>query len=227
MANNSKTTIWIATHPQWFKVCATLLPTMLQDCRSRDLDDTVWTNSSNLRLSIYELDMPLLQSTVAISFATLNFEVLKSQAPRYPVLWSSRVNDLLPPVSLNLWLGFPLQLRPSRITNLKSSPLLTGYLPEWKICWHVFFPIDDYASTSRLWPPQPDQRSYDSFDQRPRSSPSLRALPPLLSFGVLDLASHVLLRIDSSHRFGFPSFRNLKCQTLPPSNDFYPGTIIC
>jgi hypothetical protein len=68
------------------------------------------------------------QSMVEITFMILGFRHLKYQTSLLSVLQSSGVNDLFPAVSLNLWLGSPLRIRPSGLSVLKSSPLLTGYL---------------------------------------------------------------------------------------------------
>jgi hypothetical protein len=93
-----KTTVWIAAHPQCFKVRTTPVPAMLRDRRSRDLDDTARTDGSDLRLSNLRTRSVPLKSTAVISFAIPDFGLLKSQTSLSSVRQSSGVDDLRTPV---------------------------------------------------------------------------------------------------------------------------------
>jgi hypothetical protein len=56
----SKTGVLIAAKPQIFKVRAPLIPEILRDRPSLDIDGTVETDGSDLPFSIHGPDLPLL-----------------------------------------------------------------------------------------------------------------------------------------------------------------------
>jgi len=79
----------------------------------------------------------LFESTTSVGSTFLASATLNSQNPLSSTWESSRLEDLLPPIPLNIWLGSPPWVQPLRISILKFSSLLTRHLLEWKICWHV------------------------------------------------------------------------------------------
>jgi len=156
-----KTTVQIAACLKFLNILETSVPTMTWDHWSHDIDDNIQINASNLCSFHLQIRYVPPRSTTMISFTTPDFGCLKYQTqllsyvsllylmiyghPSHKSMalfhpWTfdlfnldQRSNDPL----LNQRSRSSLGIRTSEISNLKLSSLLTGYLPDWKICWHV------------------------------------------------------------------------------------------
>jgi hypothetical protein len=86
-----KTMVWIAAHPQLFKVHASLIPAMLQDHRSHDLDGASELTGSDLSLSKLWIRSDLFQINDCDLFQ--NSGLQNSQVSNFPffhmsIFWS-------------------------------------------------------------------------------------------------------------------------------------------